>query len=203
MASFPARRLRLVLALMLMPASSGAVPTFGVPPGDLAPPVAGAKSITTPVSGFVPEWSWPLHPVPAVLRAFDKPAQNWRPGHRGVDLRTAGPHSGTTGSTSVLSPAAGVVSFAGRVVDRGVVSIDHGDGRISSFEPVDPVVRKGQQIGEGDAVATIAPPQPTGTGVGHCSVPCLHWGVRVHGEYVDPLGFVSDRRPSVLLPMDG
>lgn len=199
-----ARSIRLVLAVVLLQGSLTSAPAAG-PQTDPAgpPPAGGGQRSTIPDTGFVAEWSWPLRPVPAVLRAFDKPEQDWRPGHRGVDLRAAGPHAGATDPMSVLSPAAGVVSFAGRVVDRGVVSIDHGDGRISSFEPVDPLVRKGQQIGEGDAVATITPPPPGSAGGVHCSVPCLHWGVRVDGEYVDPLGFVSDRRPSVLLPMYG
>lgn len=31
-------------------------------------------------------FDWPLAPRPHVERAFDKPAENWLPGHRGVDL---------------------------------------------------------------------------------------------------------------------
>ena len=38
---------------------------------------------------------------------------------------------------------------------------------------------------------------------GHCAAaPCVHWGVRRGEDYVDPLQFVMDLRPSVLLPLD-
>lgn len=143
--------------------------------------------------GFVPEWTWPLTPAPAVLRPFEKPPRPWQRGHRGVDLAGAAP-------AAVLSPADGVVSFAGTVVDRGVLSIDHGGGRVSSFGPVTTDLVKGQRVSGGQAVATLDGVGP-GPPRGHCGG-CLHWGVRVDGEYVDPLSFVTDRRPSVLLPLD-
>ncbi len=189
--------LRIILVMMLLQLGGPALPANGVPTD--GPGRAGAVSLLDGRSpaGFVPEWSWPLHPAPKVLRLFDKPAQNWKRGHRGVDLAVGAALPG-----SVVSPAAGVVSFAGTVVDRGVVSIDHGGGRISSFEPVDPLVVKGQRIAEGELVATVTVPATGGTGGVHCSESCLHWGVRVDGDYVDPLGLVMDRRPSVLLPLN-
>jgi murein DD-endopeptidase MepM/ murein hydrolase activator NlpD len=151
---------------------------------------------------FVAEWSWPLRPAPDILRNFEKPPKPWQRGHRGVDLAipsgNAGP--GAVG-TPILSPGDGVVSFAGTVVDRGVLSIDHGGGRVSSFEPVSTDLRKGQRVEEGDVVAALAV-TAAATGPWHCASPCVHWGVRVDGEYVDPLSFVMDRRPSVLLPLE-
>ena len=148
----------------------------------------------------MPEWSWPLDPVPEVLRPFEKPPQTWKRGHRGVDLsaRAGGP-------VRVVSPADGVVSFAGTVVDRGVLSIDHGHGRISSFEPVSTDLSRGEHVTRGQVVAALdtSPARRPADGPvrEHCGRPCLHWGVREDGEYVDPLSFVTDRRPSVLLPL--
>ena len=107
-------------------------------------------------------------------------------GHRGVDL---GASEGV-----VLSPADGVVVFVGTVVDRPVLTIDHGDGLLSSFEPVSASVTKGQRVRAGQEVGRISS-EP------HCPGLCVHWGVREHGEYVNPLPLVSDRRPSVLLPI--
>ena len=150
---------------------------------------------------FVAEWSWPLRPSPDVLRNFEKPPRPWQRGHRGVDLAVA-PVGADAVSAPILSPEDGVVSFAGTVVDRGVLSIDHGGGRVSSFEPVSTDLRKGQQVEEGDVVAALAG-TAAASGPWHCASPCVHWGVRVDGEYVDPLSFVTDRRPSVLLPLDG
>lgn len=199
------------LVILLLPGPAlPTLPTLPTPPALPALPalpaavhLPAAADMWTPSdageprarSTFVPEWSWPLDPLPAVLRHFEKPPQKWKPGHRGVDLSVAGVGS------AVLSPADGVVSFAGTVVDRGVLSIDHGDGRVSSFEPVTTTLSKGQPVARGDVVATLSAPRAIGSPGGHCGRPCLHWGVRVAGDYVDPLSFVLDRRPSVLLPL--
>lgn len=111
-------------------------------------------------------------------------------GHRGVDLAAA--HDGVP----VTSPEAGTVSFAGLVVDRPVITIDHGNGLRSSFEPVESPLTAGDVVAKGEVIGTLLP--------GHCgTVACLHWGVRRGDEYVNPLEFVLDLRPSVLLPVTG
>ncbi|UXM93732.1 M23 family metallopeptidase [Paenarthrobacter sp. JL.01a] len=134
------------------------------------------------------KWSWPLSPRPTVLRAFDPPDKPWLSGHRGVDL---GP---TSDGGPVTAPSDGVVAFAGVVVDRPVLTIDQGNGLKSSFEPVTSDLKQGDHVVKGQTVGTVQP--------GHCgSITCLHWGVRRDGEYVNPLGFVADLRPSVLLPL--
>jgi murein DD-endopeptidase MepM/ murein hydrolase activator NlpD len=133
-------------------------------------------------------WSWPLSPRPAVLRVFDPPAKPWLSGHRGVDLEA--PFDGAP----LKSPASGTVSFVGTVVDRPVITIDHGNGLRSSFEPVASSLRAGSAVAEGDVLGQVQ--------TGHCgpAPPCLHWGVRRGEDYVNPLAFVMDLRPSVLLP---
>lgn len=137
-------------------------------------------------------WAWPLDPKPAVVRAFDPPSRPWLSGHRGVDLAAAA-------GSKVRSPAAGTVVFSGWVVDRPVVTVDHGDGRRSSFEPVAGSVDVGAAVARDAPLGTLAP-----SATGHCApADCLHWGVREGGEYVDPLAFIEDRRPSVLLPWNG
>lgn len=136
-------------------------------------------------------WAWPLSPRPAVLRVFDPPERPWLSGHRGVDLRAA-----SDGAT-VTAPAAGRVSFAGVVVDRPVLTIDHGNGLLSSFEPVATTLQAGDAVAAGEPVGRLHADMPAG----HCGgTPCLHWGVRRGGDYVNPLAFVLDLRPSVLLP---
>ena len=145
-----------------------------------------------PLSGAAPpavagSWSWPLSPKPAVLRVFDPPDRPWLSGHRGVDLRAA--YDGAP----VTAPAAGKVSFVAFVVDRPVVTIDHGNGLRSSFEPVESTLRTGSAVGEGSVLGRALP--------GHCGrTPCIHWGVRRGDEYLNPLAFVMDLRPSILLP---
>ena len=72
-------------------------------------------------------FDWPLAPRPHVERAFDKPAENWLPGHRGVDL-------GGSAGQSVLAAGDGIVVFAGVVAGKPTVSIDHSGGLRTTYE---------------------------------------------------------------------
>ena len=134
-------------------------------------------------------WDWPVPEPRVVLREFVAPAHRYGAGHRGIDIATPG---------EVRAPADGVVHFAGTVVDRPVLSISHVGGYLSSFEPVitqlqkGDVVRRGQVVGEVDQNSTRT----------HCRSPCVHFGVRLDGEYLSPLMLVGTVPRSVLLPMD-
>ncbi|MEX5295230.1 M23 family metallopeptidase [Kocuria sp. CPCC 205268] len=163
----PASRAALVLALVLVLGSA------------LPSPGAAAQ-----------RWSWPLAPRPAVVAEWVAPAHRWGRGHRGVDL-AAEP------GAAVRAPAPGTVSFVGFVVDRPVLTIDHGRGLRSSVEPVESDLVAGDRVRRGQVVGVLR-------GGGHCAPgSCLHWGVRRDGAYVNPLGFVGALGPSVLLPVPG
>lgn len=145
-------------------------------------------------AGTVPSangWGYPLPPPPAVVHPFDGPALPWLPGHRGVDL--AAP-AGTT----VLAPHAGVVTFAGMVAGRAVVSIRTESGLTTSLEPVQATVSTGSVVAAGAPIGTVQVIPEY-----HCETACLHWGVR-RGEddYLDPLRLLAARRYAVLLPTD-
>lgn len=172
-------------AVALLVAVAVSPPLPGPGPEAQAAPAPGPGS-----SRFEPEWSWPLSPAPPVLRFFQPPAQRWLPGHRGVDL-PAEP------GTAVLSPEAGTVVYAGWVVNRPVLTVDLGAGVLASFEPVQAAKAVGTKVAEGEVIGHVGAPAETG----HCPASCLHWGVRVHGNYVNPLNYVTDRRPSILLPL--
>ncbi len=166
-------------------------PTPGAFPAPGAPGAFQVHAILGPAGAVTARtsWRWPLIPRPAVIRSFDPPAQPWLSGHRGVDL-AASPGS------DVLAPAAGAVTFAGWVVDRPVLTITHPDGLRSSFEPVQTSLTPGTIVAPGEAIGVVA-------ASGHCApADCLHWGVRRGADYIDPLRFVTDRRPSVLLPLN-
>lgn len=137
-----------------------------------------------------PLWT---HPVEGeVVGEFAAPEAPWASGHRGVDL--AAPAEG-----EIRSPADGVVSFSGVVVNREVLSIDHGAGYVSSFEPVESELEAGDEVSAGDVVASLS---TYDDGTTHCTdQPCLHWGVRHHGEYINPLLLLGELEPSVLLPL--
>jgi murein DD-endopeptidase MepM/ murein hydrolase activator NlpD len=118
-------------------------------------------------------FGWPVRGP--VIRGFEAPGSPFGPGHRGIDI--AAPFG-----TPVVAPAEGVVTFAGWVAGARFVTIDHGDGvRTTSSWLSDIGVQRGDRVSGGDVVG--------GTGHGHAEVatPHLHFGVRIHGEYVDPM----------------
>ncbi len=131
-------------------------------------------------------WSWPVAAPHPIARPYIAPATEFGPGHRGVDIRAP------AGSV-VRAPAAGVVHFAGFVVDRPVLSIAHAGGVLSSFEPVDATVAAGDHVRRGEVVGVLL--------AGHCAASCLHLGARISGEYVNPLLFLGDVPRAVLLPV--
>ncbi|WP_291381956.1 M23 family metallopeptidase [Demequina sp.] len=145
----------------------------------------------TPAQGAVStRFVSPVEPF-SVARLASLPAHDWLPGHRGIDLTTSA-------GRSVTAPAAGEVTYAGVVVNRPLVSIRHMGGFVSSFEPVDAVVRVGDVLGVGDQLGTIS------TVAGHCApATCVHWGLRRDGRYVNPLDYLDGFGPVRLLPLDG
>lgn len=146
---------------------------------------------------------------PRVIHPFEKPAQRWSAGHRGVDI--AIPEN----DRRVYAPAPGKVVFSGTVVNRKVLVIAHPDGRRSTFEPMDEALPVGTTVAVGDVIGTVA-----GAAGGNsersyrrCSTPCLYWGVRQGGvrgdgsgkaaEYINPMSLLGSKEPSILLPVPG
>ena len=123
-----------------------------------------------------------------MVRAFAKPVQKWKAGHRGIDLDCAK-------AQEIRAPAPGTVSHSGRVVDRGVITITTEDGFRTSFEPVVDQLPRGTHVTAGTVIAR-RDPELKHEG---CAT-CLHWGVREGEEYINPLSLVGALRPSVLLP---
>ncbi|RIX28346.1 murein hydrolase activator EnvC family protein [Amnibacterium setariae] len=135
-----------------------------------------------------PAWSWPTASH-AVVRGFEAPATVYAAGHRGVDVRAAP-------GEPVRAVADGTVAFAGPVVDRGVVAIDHAGVR-SSVEPVTPAVHAGDAVRRGEVIGRMSTGGPHPAGV-------LHLGARVRAGdgwvYVSPLLWLGGARRAVLLP---
>lgn len=111
-----------------------------------------------------------LPPGP-VVRGFEPPPAPYARGHRGIDV-AASP------GDAVRAAINGVVSFSGMVAGRPIVSITNGT-EIVSVEPVIGHVSVGIEVRAGDVIGRV------GIG-GHCSLRCMHLGVRVNGRYVDP-----------------
>ncbi|MFC7765586.1 M23 family metallopeptidase [Leucobacter soli] len=139
-------------------------------------------------------WFPPLGEPLRVSAAFSLPNGPYRAGHRGIDLPAS------TGDIA-RAPASGTVSFSGTVVDRPVLSIRLDERTVVSLEPVESPLRAGDPVARGDrigAVAARAPGEARAPTGGHCTEHCLHLGVRVDGEYVNPLRFLRTR--PILLP---
>lgn len=132
-----------------------------------APPVsAGDLVLDPPVKG-------------RVMRGFDAVAR-YAAGHRGVDLEA-------DVGEQVRSAARGLVRFTGRVAGIPVVSIDHGSGWRTTYQPVAALVHEGQVVEAGDVIGTVS--------AGHCQLQtCLHWGLTDGTDYADPLAFLRARR---------
>ncbi|WP_245851091.1 murein hydrolase activator EnvC family protein [Brachybacterium vulturis] len=140
-----------------------------------------------------PRWRWPLPPPHTVISPFQAPEHRYGPGHRGIDI--AVPAEGA----EVRAVAAGTVRFSGVVAGRGVVSVTHADGLISTYEPVHGVLEEGASVEAGEVLGTLA----DASGSSHCpGSTCLHLGARRGTGYLDPLLLLGAHGPSVLLPWD-
>lgn len=164
--------LRLVLALLLAtPAGPAMVPDGGAPPATVT--VSPPTSRWSAAPRGDPRYGWPTGTQVDVLRPFEPPPVPWGSGHRGVDLALGV-------GAPVFAAAEGTVAFAGTVVDRPVVSIDHADGIRTTYEPVIPAVAAGAHVERGQVIGTLGP--------GHCEAGCLHLGARTGPRsYLDPM----------------
>src|SRR5699024_11313773 len=85
----------------------------------------------------------------------------------------------------------GTVRFAGVVAGRGVVSVLHPDGLISTYEPVTAEVSDGQAVEEGESLGVL---ETADAADPHCTgQDCLHLGARQAGAYLDPLPLLGAR----------
>lgn len=147
--------------------------------------VSPASPTTQPAAGATTPWRWPIASPHPIVNPFVAPETKYSAGHRGIDI--AAPDG-----APVLAPTDGVVSFAGVVVDRPVLSVRHAGGLVSSYEPVTTSLAEGAVVGRGTTIGVVTS--------GHCAETCLHFGVRLDGEYVSPLNYLGGVPHSVLLP---
>lgn len=134
------------------------------------------------------DWVWPVAGH-RIVNPYVAPAHRYASGHRGIDLEPIG-----TGA--VRAPSSGTVAFSGSVAGRGILTIDHGGGLVTTFEPIASDLAAGSVVARGDIVGTIDHGGHTADGV-------LHFGVRRDGEYINPLLLLGGIPPSVLLPCCG
>ena len=147
----------------------------------------GADGATRRVDLADRGWEWPVAAF-RLERAYEAPAHRYGAGHRGIDLRPL-----DEPRTSARPPPASI-AFSGMVAGRGILTIDHGDGLVTTLEPVDSPLEAGAPVRAGScrrhdrARRAHGAPAP------------LHFGVRLHGEYINPLLLLGGVPRAVLLP---
>ena len=124
------------------------------------------------------------------LNQFMAPMTEYGDGHRGIDLPVLM-------GDPVLSPAAGQISFSGKVGYRNVVSVTFGNSLTASMEPVCSAMAVGTQVMMGDEIGFVC--EPDLEYVWHCRDICLHFGTRTEAGYFSPLALIGGLGPSKLV----
>jgi murein DD-endopeptidase MepM/ murein hydrolase activator NlpD len=184
------------------PSPLAAPPTsLGGPPSQPGAPPSQPDTVPVPpgFTGPTARFSWPLPAPHPVLRPFQAPATPYGPGHRGVDL------GGSVGEP-VFAAGDGLVLYAGALFNCDLISIEHPGGLRTTYTPVVPSVRVGQQVTRRQQIGTLLAAQPgcpeevgnDGTG----PPVFLYWGVHRDRDYLDPLRLVATGEVR-LLPWPG
>jgi len=123
-----------------------------------------------------------------VLRPFQPPATPYGPGHRGVDL------GGSVGEP-VFAAGDGLVLYAGPLFGCDLISIEHPGGLRTTYTPVSPTVRVGQEVRRRQVIGALLAAQPgcpEEVGNDGSGPPVfLYWGVHRDRNYLDPLRLVE------------
>jgi murein DD-endopeptidase MepM/ murein hydrolase activator NlpD len=126
-------------------------------------------------------WVYPVKPA-NITKKFEKPAQNWLPGHRGIDLAAVD-------GQDIYAPEAGEISLDRNVAGTPVVVIKHGDLN-STFQPAKGTLSVGSAVKKGEVIGKLDPKNDTANT--HCTQErCLHWGVKRGDDYLNPTTFVN------------
>ncbi len=146
-------------------------------------------SMPSAVASDQPRWGLPLPGVSrgAIISVFDPPTSPFGPGHRGVDFPASQGHR-------VTAVGSGIVSFAGSIAGKPVISIelsrsviDSGTPVRTTYEPVTPLVKAGNFVFVGMVIGHV---DFSSRNAGHCQDRCLHLGLKVMEEptprYLNP-----------------
>lgn len=129
------------------------------------------------------EFIWPVPGFGRVTSGF-RTAE--RPGHFGIDIgRELDPPRAIDGAC-IVAAAAGTVAaaHAGHPSMGCAVELDHGGGYATRYMHCSAVlVRPGQEVGRGEAIARVG-------STGRSTAPHLHFEVLYRGAHLDPLGAV-------------
>jgi murein DD-endopeptidase MepM/ murein hydrolase activator NlpD len=142
-------------------------------------PVAPPEIWATPIPDFETRHS----------RDYQLPAHEYGAGHRGIDLSVKQ-------GEEVKAPFDGVVSFVGLVANRKLITIHSLTGYKASFEPVCSNLEEGEFVREEEILGWACAGEKDYEE--HCEN-CVHFSVRSEQGYLNPLLFVGQLWPSVLV----
>ena len=129
---------------------------------------------------------------PRLQRSYLQPSSDYSAGHRGVDYAVSL-------NESVLAATSGSVWFAGKVVNREIVTIRSGSGHLIEVEPVCPSVAIGQAVLAGQSIGKVCDADQSYRQ--HCeALRCLHFSYRTPNGYLSPIWVMGKLAPSRLLP---
>jgi murein DD-endopeptidase MepM/ murein hydrolase activator NlpD len=142
--------------------------------------LAAASGETDGPTEFTGTFVWPMPASTAISSSFGNrtsPTAGASSNHRGVDIPCP------VGST-VIAAAGGTVIYSGYLSTAGLaVLIDHGNGITTMYYHLSqPLVSVGDKVSQSQ---TIALSGNTGVTTG----PHLHFGMRINGQYQNPLNF--------------
>lgn len=158
----------------------------------LSAPVA----TSTPAAQSEPsaDWKLPFSSPHQLARQYLQPTSDYSAGHRGVDYLV-------TPGEIIYAPSAGNVNFSGRLVNRSLVSIRHPGGFVTEFEPICSDLRVGDDVLAGQPIGSVC--EADGGYAQHCpNAICLHFSLRLNGNYLSPFALIGGLNPSRLLPYD-
>lgn len=130
-------------------------------------------------------WVLPVSTPAALSRAYLAPLTKFTAGHRGLDYLL-------NDGDEVFAPSNGQIAYIGSVAGKPVVSILHPTGLRSTLEPVCSTLLLGDFVETGQAIGVVCAHGYKS----HCPNICLHWGLKVGENYLNPLALTGALNPS-------
>lgn len=122
-------------------------------------------------------------------RDYQLPANEYGAGHRGIDLEVEP-------NEKIRAPFDGVISFVGQVANRRLITLHSLTGYKVSFEPICSDLVEGEFVREQEVLGWACAAAPDYQW--HCQN-CVHFSVRSEAGYLNPLLFIGQLWPSVLI----
>ena len=136
----------------------------------------------TPLTVGDISFTWPCPGASRITSKFgdrESPTEGASTNHKGVDI-------GASSGTPVVAAAGGTVVLATYSASAGnYIMLSHGGSVYTVYMHLSSMsVSKGDTVSRGDKIGAVG-------STGYSTGPHLHFGIRINGSYVDPLGYVS------------